>query len=349
MKRITSTLVSGALLGGFAGAAVAQDWPALPDEPPVPEDNPTTEEKVELGKKLYFDPRISETGTVSCNTCHNVMEGGDDGRRTSMGVHGETGPRNAPTVWNAAYLSVQFWDGRADTLEDQAEGPIVNPVEMGMPDHDFTAERISGIDGYRDEFEEVFGDDKIDIKRITKAIGAYERTLVTPDTPYNNYVNGDKDAMSEQELRGRDTFKEVGCTSCHSGPAFAGPQMPLGKGFFQEFPTYEDNEYVEKYDFMEDTGRHEDTGKDDHKHMWRVPTLYNVELTAPYFHNGAVDSLDEAVRVMGKTQLDKELSDQQVDDIVAFLGALTANSFPEQELPRLPSMSGKSSVIEHRP
>lgn len=348
MKRITSILVAGAL-GGFAGVAAAQQWPAMPEEPPTPEDNPTTEAKVELGKKLYFDPRISSTGTVSCNTCHNVMEGGDDGRRTSMGVHGETGPRNAPTVWNAAFLSVQFWDGRADTLEDQAAGPIVNPVEMGMPDHDFTAERVSGIEGYREEFKEVFGSEEVNIERMTKAIGAYERTLLTPDTPYNNYVNGDEGAMTDKQLRGMETFKEVGCTSCHSGPAFAGPQMPLGTGFFQKFPTFEDNQYVEKYDLMEDTGRHAATGNESHKHMWRVPTLYNVELTAPYFHNGAVNSLDEAVRLMGKTQLNKELSEQQVDDIVAFLGALTANSFPEQELPRLPSMSGKSSVIEYRP
>ena len=122
-----------------------------------------------------------------------------------------------------------------------------------------------------------------------------------------------------------------------------------GTGFFQKFPTFEDNQYVEKYDLMEDTGRHAATGNESHKHMWRVPTLYNVELTAPYFHNGAVNSLDEAVRLMGKTQLNKDLSEQQVDEIVAFLGALTANSFPEQELPRLPSMSGKSSVIEYRP
>jgi len=342
---------AGALLLASSAVAAPGDWEPLPEEPPSPDHNPTTEPKVELGKKLYFDPRLSETGTVSCNTCHNVMEGGDDGRPTSMGVHGRIGPRNAPTVWNAAFHSTQFWDGRAKNVEEQAKGPLLAHPEMGMPNHGKVMERVREVPGYVAEFEEVFGgEDPVTIENAVKAIGAFERTLITPNSAYDRYAKGNKDALTEQQKRGLETFKEVGCTSCHSGPAFNGPQMnmPEGQGFFQKFPQFTDNKYVEKYNLMADPGRARGTEKEAHKHQWKVPTLRNVELTAPYFHNGAVKTLPEAVRVMGKTQLNKDLSEQQVADIVAFLESLTGE-FPAIEMPRLPSKPGESIIKGAKP
>ncbi len=321
-----------------ATPVMAQQWQTLPDTPPTPEDNPITDAKVELGKMLYFDPRFSSTGTVSCNSCHNVMLGGEDNRPVAVGVKGQKGGRSAPTVWNAAYLSVQFWDGREPTLEAQAKGPVTNPIEMGMESHEVLVNRrLKAITGYKPYFEKAFGSgDVINIDNFAKAIAAYERTLITPDSPYSRYVKGDKKALTEQQIAGMKKFASIGCGGCHSGPAFAGPEQPLGKGFFMKFPTFSNNEYVSKYKLMEDGGRFEATKKEADKHLWRVPTLLNIALTAPYFHNGSVQTLEEAVRVMAKTQLNKDLSDQDVADIVAFLNGLTGK-FPEQTMPRLPA------------
>lgn len=327
------------VLAGAASLAAAADWQPLPDKAPEPADNPTTPAKVELGKMLYMDPRFSATGTVSCNTCHNVMLGGEDNRHFSMGVHGQMGGRSAPTVWNSAFGSVQFWDGRAPSLEEQAKGPVANPVEMGMKDVDIAMNRVRQIPGYQAYFEKAFGPDSMTVANAAKAVAAYERTLITPNSPYDRYVKGDEKAMSVQQVRGMNAFAEVGCTSCHSGPAFNGPTLPQGTGFFMKFPTFADKAYEEKYAFMKDLGRFDVTGKEADKYMFKVPTLRNIALTAPYFHNGAVRTLDEAVRVMAKTQLGKDLTDGQTADIVAFLGALTGE-FPEQTLPQLPPTEG---------
>ena len=321
------------------GTAVAA-WDTLPDQVPAPANNPTTAEKVELGKMLFFDPRFSSTGTVSCFSCHNVMEGGDDHRSVSIGVHNAKGGRNAPTVWNAGFLSSQFWDGRAATLEEQAVGPVTNPIEMGMANLDEAIKRIQAIPGYRDLFEGVFGSEgAVTMSNAAKAIAAYERTLVTPNSPYDRYVKGDKTALSDPAIRGMSTFEQVGCMNCHSGAAFAGPKMPPGSGLFMKFPTFSDNEYVEKFDLMADDGRYVVTGNEADKNMWRVPTLRNLTYTAPYFHNGAAKTLHDSVRIMAKTQLDKVLSDDEVDDIVAFLESLTGE-FPKQTMPRLPPTPG---------
>mgnify|MGYP005849034223 CR=1 FL=1 len=341
-KNVESRLVRFvvATLLTVSATASAQNWKALPDQPPIPEDNPVSEARTELGKMLFFDPRMSSTGTVSCNSCHNLMEGGDDSRPTSFGVHGKLGGRNAPTVWNAAFLSVQFWDGRAPTLEAQAKGPLVNPVEMGMPSTANAAARINRISGYQPYFDRAFGKGaEITIDRIAKAIATFERSLVTPGSSYDRFVQGEKEALSEQQQRGMEKFAEVGCTACHSGANFSGPQLPMGTGFFQKFPTFSDSRYVEEYDLLEDRGRAEATGKDADAHMWRVPTLRNVEHTAPYFHNGVVTSLEEAIRVMASTQLDLDLEARDVADIKAFLQSLSG-PFPELTLPRIPSGPG---------
>ncbi|PKD38109.1 cytochrome-c peroxidase [Methylomonas sp. Kb3] len=327
-------LVSAIALTGSMSVMAAD---ALPTAAPAPANNPTTPEKVELGKMLYHDPRLSSTGTVSCASCHNTMLGGEDNRPNSMGVNGQTGGRSAPTVWNAAFNKVQFWDGRADSLEAQAAGPVTNPIEMGMKSWDDVVARLKTIKGYRRAFELAFGSDAEAITKdnATKAIAAYERTLITPNSAYDKYVKGDKDALTEQQERGLKKAVELGCTSCHSGPAFNGP------GVFQKFPVNPSGYFEAQYHFQKDKGLAEVTKKESDEHLFKVPTLRNVALTAPYMHNGSVKTLDKAVWLMGKLQLNQELSDADVADIVAFLNALTGE-FPAQTMPQLPGTPGSS-------
>lgn len=342
-RLFTSAAFAALMTAGFS----AQAFDVLPDKVPVPADNPMSEAKIELGKQLFFDPRLSVDGTVSCNSCHNVMASGTDNRPVSVGVAGQKGGRSAPTVWNAAFLTAQFWDGRAATLEDQAKGPVLNPIEMGMPSQEVAVARIKAIPGYAEQFKTVFGGaDPVTYDNIAKAIATYERTLVTPNSAFDRFMKGDKQALSEQAQRGMKAVEEVGCTACHTGANFAGPtSLPMGEGFYQKFPTFADNVYVKKYKLDEDQGRYAVTKDDSDKHMWRVPTWRNVALTAPYFHNGAVPTLDEAVRVMAKTQLNKDLSDAQVADIVAFLNSLTGE-FPPQRFPQLPATPNSSPVAD---
>lgn len=204
-----------------------------------------------------------------------------------------------------------------------------------------TIHRIRLIPGYQPYFEAAFGKGEVvTMDNAAKAIAAYERTLITPNSPYDRYVKGDKTALTEQQARGLETFAKVGCTACHSGPAFNGSaNLPMGQGFFMKFPTFPGSAYETQYNLTEDPGRYTVTEKEEDKHLWRVPTLRNLTYTAPYFHNGSVKSLDEAVRVMGKTQLNKDLSATEVKDIVAFLGALDGE-FPQQTMPRLPPTPG---------
>lgn len=319
---------------------------ALPLKAPVPKDNPMTKEKIELGKQLYFDPRLSQSGVISCNSCHNVMAGGDDNRSFSIGFKGQLGGRSAPTVWNSAFKSVQFWDGRSATLEEQAKGPITNPVEMGMQNHSVAIERIRKIPGYVKTFTQVFGSkNPMTIDNTVKAIAAYERTLITPNSRFDQYIKGKKSALTTEEIAGFETFKKTGCVACHSGPNFAGPQLPIGTGFFQKFPLIPNAEIENRYDFKKDLGRYDVTKIEADKHMFVVPTLRNVALTAPYFHNGKVGKLDEAVKVMAKLQLGKDLSQIEANQIVAFLNTLTGE-FPKQTMPRLPETPGTTLIEE---
>jgi cytochrome c peroxidase len=297
---------------------------ALPKKAPVPKDNPMTPAKITLGKQLYFDPRLSKDNSVSCNSCHNVMGSGTDNLRFSKGVGGKEGGRNSPTVWNAAFMSVQFWDGRAATLEEQAKGPLINPVEMAMENHDAVVAKLKEIPEYKSQFEKVFGKSHpITIDHLAQAIAAYERTLITPNSPYDRFMSGNKDALSPSAQRGMKLTQSVGCVTCHNGPNFAGPKMPVGQGNYKKFPTLLGTDYEMKYELATDLGRYNVTKKDEDKNMWRVPTWRNVALTAPYFHNGSVQKLDEAVRVMAKTQLNRDLKNEEVTDIVSFLESLT--------------------------
>ncbi|MDH5256828.1 MAG: cytochrome-c peroxidase [Gammaproteobacteria bacterium] len=316
----------------------------LPATPPVPADNPMTAGKIELGKQLFFDPRLSLDGTVSCNSCHNVMSSGTDNRSVSVGVGGLKGGRSAPTVWNAAFLSTQFWDGRAASLEDQAKGPILAHVEMAMPSADAAVARIKEIPGYVQSFKAVFGEkNSVTYDNIAKAIATYERTLITPNSPFDRYMRGDKTAMTESAQRGMKEVESLGCTGCHSGANFSGPELAIGDGFFQKFPMFSGSKYEKQYDLVSDLGRYNVTKQNQDKNVWRVPTWRNVGITAPYFHNGSVKTLDEAIRVMAKTQLDKTLNDKQVSDIESFLNSLTGE-FPVQTMPRLPDYKNASIV-----
>lgn len=340
MRKLTLAMV---LL--FSGKLMAME--ALPKKVPTPKDNPQTKVKIKLGKMLYFDPRLSVDGTISCNTCHNLMTGGDDSRPVSAGVQGQRGERGAPTVWNSAYNTVQFWDGRAASLEEQAKGPLTNPIEMGMKDHQAVIGRIVKIPGYVGLFKQAFPKEKepMTTQNLAKAIASFERTLVTPNSPFDRYKRGNKKALSKSAIRGMKLVEEIGCTSCHTGPNFNGEGFKMGEGNYQPFPQIPGSKYDKMYDITEDLGRYTVTKKDEDKNLWRVPTWRNVALTAPYFHNGKVHSLDEAVRVMAMTQLATELKDNQVKDIVAFLNALTGE-FPEITLPRLPEYRNQTFTIE---
>lgn len=322
------------LMGSFS--ALAQ-FKALPDKAPEPADNPSTPAKVELGKMLFFDPRLSIDGTISCNSCHNVMYHGGDGRPVGAGIHGQRGGRGSPTVWNSAFQTVQFWDGRAATLEEQAKGPLINGVEMGMGTHDYVIERLGKIPGYMSAFKKAFPKEKkpITIDTMARAIAVYERTLITPNSPFDKYMKGNKKAMSARQIKGMKLVEEIGCTSCHTGVNFSGDQK-MGEGNYQPFPQIPGSKYDKMYDLVSDLGRFDVTKNPEDKNKWRVPTWRNVAINAPYFHNGKVKTLDEAVRVMAKTQLDADLTDVQVGDIVEFLNALTGE-FPVQTMPRLPN------------
>jgi cytochrome c peroxidase len=292
-------------------------WETLPSEPSFPVDNPQTTAKVELGKMLYFEPRLSKSGVISCHTCHNLSLGGTDRVPTSLGHDFQTGGRNAPTVLNAAFLNTQFWDGRAATLEEQAEGPIQAGVEMAMP-ADLAVARLKEIEGYRPYFEAAFpGEaDPITFENIIKAIAAFERTLVTPNDALDRYLRGEEDALSALALQGKDTFLSAGCMACHSGGL-------LSSGALLEFAH------------GEDPGLMKVTGDPADDHVFRVPSLRNLPLTSPYFHDGSAVTIGEAVQIMGRVQLSKELNDQEVAAITAFLNSLVGEQ-PQVVIPILP-------------
>lgn len=287
---------------------------AAPENP----DNPSTPEKVELGKLLFFDPRLSGSGAISCASCHNLALGGTDRLQFSRGHDFQETGRNAPTVLNAAFFQNQFWDGRAQGLEEQAGGPIQAPGEMNMP-ADQAVAAIKSIQGYKEYFEKAFpGEaDPITFENITKAIAAFERTLITPNDALDRYLRGDKNALSPQAVRGMETFERIGCTSCHAGPALSSGAMM-------------------KFDYGTDAGKASWTGNPQDEKFFRVQTLRNVSLTGPYFHDGSAKTLEEAVTTMARVQLGVTLTDQQREDIVAFLKSLVGE-MPDVSVPVLPA------------
>ena len=283
---------------------------------------------VELGKKLYFDPRLSKSGFISCNSCHNLSMGGTDNIPTSIGDKWQQGPINAPTVLNSSLNVAQFWDGRASDLKAQAGGPIANPGEMGFT-HTLAIGVLESIPAYVREFKQVFGTEKVDIDQVTTAIAEFEKTLVTPNSRFDQWLLGKKDAINADELAGYTLFKESGCVACHNGPAVGGASFQK-MGVVAPYKSAGGAE-----------GRSAVTGKDVDRFNFKVPTLRNVEMTYPYFHDGAVNTLPEAVDVMGKLQLGKTFTAAENAKVVAFLKTLTGDQ-PNFALPILPPSTDKT-------
>jgi cytochrome c peroxidase len=315
-------LLSFLVVGGTAFAA--SDEPIQPIVPP----KQINIGLAELGKKLYFDPRLSKSGFISCNSCHNLSMGGTDNIPTSIGDKWQQGPINAPTVLNSSLNVAQFWDGRAADLKAQAGGPIANPGEMAFS-HTLAIDVLQSIPGYVREFKQVFGTDKITIDEVTAAIAEFEKTLVTPNSRFDQWLLGKKDALTPEELAGYKLFKESGCIACHNGPA-------VGGSSFQKMGV------VEPYKAKSTAeGRSAVTGKDADRFNFKVPTLRNVEMTYPYFHDGAANTLPEAVDTMGRLQLGKKFTPRENAEIVAFLKTLTGDQ-PGFQLPVLPPSSDKT-------
>ena len=284
----------------------------LPDTAPVTEEL-AFDEKVKLGKKLFHDVRLSENQTLSCNSCHTLANYGVDNEAKSPGTEGQLGDRNSPTVYNAALHIAQFWDGRAKDVEEQALGPVLNPKEMAMPSAEVVIKRLADDSTYKSEFAKAFPGESepITFENVGKAIGAFERTLLTPSR-FDRYLKGDKEALSAEEKQGLKKFVEVGCVACHNGTLLGGnsyQKLGLVKPYTKVNP--------------EDHGRAAVTNNPAEDMVFKVPSLRNVEKTGPYYHDGSVKTLAEAVRIMAEYQLGKKLPDADVQAIVTFLNSLT--------------------------
>jgi cytochrome c peroxidase len=301
---VASASASAAPKAAVFDAAMLTPYTALPAAP-------AANDKTALGKMLYFETRLSKNHDLSCNSCHKLDGFGVDGQPTSEGHKKQKGARNSPTVLNAALHFRQFWDGRAADVEEQATGPIANPVEMAS-DEKRVIETLKSIPEYEAAFKKAFPDDKdpITFKNVGVAIGAYERLLLTP-SKWDKYLGGDKAALTKDELDGFATFVSVGCGACHAGPVLGGA-MYMKTGVIKPWPD------------TKDEGRFAVTKADADKFFFKVPSLRNVTKTAPYFHNGDTKDLVEAIKLMARHQLGKELADEEVKKIVLFLETLTA-------------------------
>lgn len=278
--------------------------------------------KVELGKTLWFDPRLSKSGAISCNSCHNLARGGTDNMPSSIGHGWEIGPINSPTVLNADLNIAQFWDGRAKDLEAQAGGPIENPLEMAS-NHKLAVQTLNSIPAYRALFKDAFGTDTINITQVTDAIAEFEKSLRTPNSPFDKWLKGDDSALTAEQQEGYALFKAKGCVACHAGPLVGG-QMFQKMGVMKPYMT--SNEAI---------GRAAVTGKDSDRFVFKVPTLRNIERTYPYFHDGSVWDLKEAVKIMADVQLNSKMTDAEAGKVVEFLKSLSGE-MPEVTVPDLP-------------
>ncbi len=312
------------LIVAILAASATLAWSGEPIQPiaAVKVKNPAM---VELGKKLYFDPRLSKSGFISCNSCHNLSMGGTDNLKTSIGDHWNQGPINAPTVLNSSMNLAQFWDGRAKDLKAQAGGPIANPGEMAFT-HELAVSVLNSMPAYKAEFKKVFKKDTATIDMVTDAIAAFEETLVTPNSRFDKWLKGDKKALSKDEQAGYKLFKDSGCTACHYGPAVGGSSFQK-MGLVAAYDTKNKAQGVAGL-----------TGQDADRMKFKVPTLRNVEMTYPYFHDGEAATLEQAVDTMGRLQLGRTFSPEEVGKIVAFLKTLTGKQ-PDFKLPILPPSS----------
>jgi cytochrome c peroxidase len=324
----------------WAGSADAQGdllarskalFQPIPDKPPALKDNnPLTPEKIDLGKMLYFDPRLSASSLISCNTCHNLGLGGADLQETSVGHGWQKGPRNAPTTLNAVFNIAQFWDGRAKDLAEQAKGPVQASVEMNNKPAD-VVKTLKSIPEYAEKFSAAFPGVKepLTFDNMAMALEAFEATLLTPDSAFDRYLKGEDSALSSQEKRGLLVFMDKGCGSCHNGVNIGGTgYFPFG---VKEAPPAEVRPPGDK-------GRFKVTSTAADQYVFRAPALRNVAITMPYFHSGKVWKLEDAVAIMGSAQLGIRLTEEESGDITAFLGTLTGKQ-PQVEYPILPPSS----------
>ncbi len=332
MKRFISTLVISACLLSSATANEVREmalefFKPLPSTIPSVRDNPITPEKIELGKALFFDPRLSASGVFSCYSCHNLATGGDDNLETSIGHGWQIGPRNSPTVFNAVLNEAQFWDGRAEDLKEQAKGPIQASVEMANTPENVVA-TLASMPQYMEWFTSAFpGEDApVSFDNMAKAVEAFQATLITPG-PFDSFLNGDDNAISEEAQKGLVLFVDKGCVACHSGVNVGGHgYYPFG---LIEKPGHEILP-------PDDKGRYQVTATVDDEYVFRASPLRNVSVTAPYFHSGKVWDLEVAVQIMAESQLGEALADEDAAAIVTFLDTLTGR-VPEVTVPLLPA------------
>lgn len=341
--RITTVTIAMLFAAGGAVSAPDDELREMARElfEPIPEgsvqvDGVTpTPEQIELGKMLWFEPRLSLGQNISCNSCHNLGTGGVDLAPVSLGHRWQRGARNSPTVLNAVFNSAQFWDGRAADLVEQAAGPIENPVEMASNEaHTMTV--LTSIPGYQPLFKAAFPKDKVPLTfaNVVRAIALFEATLVTPNAPFDRFLKGDGKALNAQQKKGLQTFVDAGCASCHNG-------VNLGGNSYQPFGVAERPGWAVLP--PDDRGRFEVTRSEMDDYVFKVPTLRNIALTPPYFHSGAVRDLKDAVAIMGTAQLGEELDEQQVADITAFLESLTGDQ-PKVTYPILPPGTAKTPL-----
>lgn len=277
---------------------------------PIPLNVKVNQEKASLGKKLFFDPILSKDNSVACINCHNIYSGGADVTPASFGVEGKAGVLNSPTVLNSVFNVAQFWDGRAATLKDQAKGPMLNPVEMASEPSDVVA-KLKSDPAYLKEFTKLYKD-SITFDNVADAIAEYEKTLITPNSRFDQFLRGDLNALNDEEKEGYELFKNLGCVSCHNG-------INIGSNMFQKFGIFVDDATLGKH-----LGRYDVTKNPEDKYYFKVPTLRNVSKTAPYFHDGSAKTLDEAIAIMGRYQLGRVLDKDTIKKLNKFLHTLDA-------------------------
>jgi len=303
----------------------------LPDQALIPKSNPLTDAKTALGKMLFNDKRLSAHNDQSCNDCHNLQQGATNNNRFAVTVAGKDLKRNPPTLLNIGLQTVFYWDGRATSLEAQTIDHLQDKHIMANSDTAKLLKKLAADSHYKKAFGKAFGlAADINLDHVAMAIASFERVLMTPDSPFDLYIKGDKKAISAKAKQGIRIFNNTGCLACHFGVNFAGPApgpaMGPGDGFYELFPNNRGTQYDTSHHLTEDLGRFEFSNDPGEKYMWRVPPLRNIALTAPYFHNGSAKTLREAVKIMAKTQTNKVLSEKQLDAVVAFLNSLTGKT-----------------------
>lgn len=301
---------------------------ALPEQALIPASNPLSPAKIALGKKLFFDNTLlGPKSRYSCNSCHDLRINSAGGPALSPEKNGKLTKRSAPSLWNIGIQTVYYWDGRSRSLEAQTLDHLRDPQITNWSDTGSIIDALSASPDYQRDFNNAFPGEPVSARNLARAIASFERTLLSKNSRFDHFIKGDKTRLTAREQRGMDAFNEAGCLACHFGANFAGPApgpaLGPGEGFYELFPNNLGTIYEERYQLADDQGRYAFTGNPEERYMWRVPSLRNIEYTAPYFHNGSVKTLYEAVRVMAKTQFDKDLDRDTTEDIVAFLKSLS--------------------------